>query len=94
MKKIAITLVWAVLMFGCATEKLNIKHKGMLTPEKVSKIDTGVTVMENVKAVFGEPNSRIVLKTGAENWFYKDFNLRTLYIEFRPDGVVKFYNFN
>jgi len=94
MKKIAITLVWAVLLFGCATDRLNIPNAGMLTPEKVSKIETGVTTKENVKAVFGEPYDRIVLKSGAENWFYKDFNLHTLYIEFGPDGIVKFFNFN
>jgi len=80
----------AIALAGCATERLNLPVDYAITPENTARIKKGVTTMEEVKTIFGKPMDRLVFPD-SESWFYKDFNLRPLQIEFDANGVVTDY---
>ncbi len=88
MKKTAIAVLLFLLMAGCSTKRLDIKHPAMITPEKVAQIKEGESRKEAVTAIFGTPQDIIRHRSGSESWFYKDFNLHSLYIDFNAEGVV------
>ena len=83
-------MVLVLVLAGCATERLNLPADYAITPEKIALITKGVTNMDEVKAIFGKPIDRLVFPEN-ESWFYKDFNLRPLQIEFDANGIVKDY---
>ncbi len=78
----------AVALAGCATPRLNLPVDNAITHEKTARIIKGVTTMDEIIAIFGKPMDRLVLPDH-EEWFYKDFNLRPLHIEFDANGIVK-----
>jgi len=83
-----IVIALAIILAGCATQRLNLPVDNAITLENRARIKKGVTTMEEVKAVFGKPMDRLVFPDN-EVWFYKDFNLRPLQIEFDANGIVK-----
>ena len=85
-----IVFALAIALAGCATKRLNLPVDYAVTPENTARIIKGVTTMEEVKAIFGKPMDRLVFPDN-EVWFYKDFNLRPLQIEFDKNGIVKDY---
>ena len=85
-----IIFMLAVALAGCATERLNLRLDNGVTPEKIAQIKKGTTTMDEVKAIFGKPMDRLVFPEN-ESWFYKDFNLNPLQIEFDANGIVKDY---
>ncbi|MFQ5432962.1 MAG: hypothetical protein ACE5EN_10710, partial [Nitrospinota bacterium] len=87
MKRLIIFML-AIALTGCATQRLNLPVDNAITHEKTARIKIGVTTMEEVKAIFGKPMDRLVFPD-SESWFYKDFNLRPLQIEFDANGIVK-----
>ena len=89
MKRLTV-LALVVLLAGCATQRLNLPSQNLVTAKKVAQIKKGVTTKLDVEAIFGAPYDRIVFPH-SETWFYKDFNLKPLHIEFDANGVVKDY---
>ena len=85
-----IVIALAVILAGCATERLNLPVNYAITPENTGQIKKGVTTMDEVQAIFGKPLDRLVFPE-TESWFYKDFNLRPLQINFDVNGIVKNY---
>ena len=85
-----IIFMLAIVLAGCATERLNLPVDYAITPEKTAQIKKGVTTMDEVKAIFGKPIDRLVFPEN-ESWFYKDFNLRPLQVDFDANGIVKDY---
>jgi outer membrane protein assembly factor BamE (lipoprotein component of BamABCDE complex) len=85
-----IVIALAIVLAGCATERLNLPVDYAITPEKTAQIKKGATTMDEIKAVFGEPTDRLVFPEN-ESWFYKDFNLMPLQIDFDENGIVKNY---
>ena len=85
-----IIFMLALILAGCATQRLNLPVDYAITQEKTALIKKGVTTMDEVKTLFGKPIDRLVFPEN-ESWFYKDFNLRPLQIEFDANGVVKDY---
>ncbi len=86
-------VVALVALAACSTERLNLKLDDAVSKEKVSQIRKGATTKSQVESIFGEPIDRLILPDG-ESFFYKDFNLRTLHVEFDKNGVVKDYVYN
>ncbi|MBI5178014.1 MAG: outer membrane protein assembly factor BamE [Nitrospinae bacterium] len=91
-KKLFVLALLAALS-ACSTERLNIKADTNITKEKAARITKGKTTKAQVEAVFGEPMDRVLLPEG-ERYFYKDFNLRPLYVEFDKNGVVTNYEYD
>ena len=89
MKRLIVIAV-VVMLAGCATQRLSLPTENVVTAEKVAQIKKGATTKVEVQAIFGVPYDRIVFPD-SETWFYKDFNLKPLHIEFDVNGVVKGY---
>lgn len=89
MKRFIVIALFLVLA-GCATQRLNLPTENVVTAEKVAQIKKGTTTKVEVEALFGVPYDRIVFPD-SETWFYKDFNLKPLHIEFDINGIVKNY---
>jgi outer membrane protein assembly factor BamE (lipoprotein component of BamABCDE complex) len=85
-----VMLALMVSLAGCSTERLNLPVADAVSREKTAKIIKGVTTKEEVEAIFGKPLDRLIFPYG-EKWFYKDFNLNPIHIEFDEIGVVKDY---
>ena len=85
--KSLIVLALVAALAGCVTERLNLPAKNVVTAKKVAQIKKGATTKVEVQAIFGAPYDRIVFPD-SETWFYKDFNLMPLRIEFDANGVV------
>jgi len=82
-----------VALAACRSERLHFPAKDAVTSQKASFIKKGITSKEDVKKILGLPLDRLLFPDGAETWFYKDFNLETIYIEFDAGGMVtKFIN--
>lgn len=85
-----IVIAFALALAGCATQRLNLPAQNVITAEKVAQIKKGATTKAEVRTIFGAPYDRLVFPD-SETWFYKDFNLKPLHIEFDANGVVKNY---
>lgn len=90
MKKTAFVILAFLMTASCTTTRLNLDHSSRITEEKLSKIEIGVSSKEDIESIFGPPMDKLEIKT-KEAWFYKDFNLRPLLIEFDEIGRVKTY---
>jgi pyruvate/2-oxoglutarate dehydrogenase complex dihydrolipoamide dehydrogenase (E3) component len=77
-------------LFSCSTQYLEISHKDNITAEKLEHLKKGVATKAEIESAFGEPIDR-VLVTDGERYFYKDFNLRSVYLEFDKRGVLVDY---
>jgi len=88
-KKI-ILLSALLLTAACATPRLNIQAGDTLSAQKIGSIKVGETTMQQVLETFGQPMDRLLFASG-ESFYYRDFNLRSLYIEFNGSGVVSSY---
>lgn len=83
-----IVIALVLVLAGCATERLNLPVDYAITPEKIGQIKKGTTTIDEIKAIFGKPTDRLVFPEN-ESWFYKDFNLRPLQVDFDTNGIVK-----
>jgi len=75
---------------SCSTAHLDISRKDNITAEKLWGLRRGATTKAEVESAFGPPLDKVVVKNG-EKYFYKDFNLRAVYMEFDKEGVLVEY---
>ncbi|MBI3582102.1 MAG: hypothetical protein HY098_08550 [Nitrospinae bacterium] len=75
---------------SCSTPRIDISRKDNITAEKLWGLRRGATTKTEVESAFGEPLDKVVVKNG-EKYFYKDFNLRVVYMEFDKEGVLADY---
>jgi len=92
MAKKLFIVAFVVALSACTTERLNLKADTNITKEKVAQIKKKATTKAQVETTFGEPLDRVILPDG-ERYFYKDFNLMPLYVEFDKNGVVNDYEY-
>ena len=78
-----------LLFIGCGGG-INLIKTDLLKPEKVRLIKVKVTTKEEIINIFGEPLN-IIDVDEKEQYFYKDENLKSLWIEFDKDGKVYDY---
>ena len=93
MKNIAIVFLLAVMMVSCATPSLNVQTSTTITPEKISKVKKGATTRQDLKEMFGEPETKITTSEGPA-YFYKDVNLNSLWVQFNDSWVVTDYEWS
>lgn len=79
-----------IMLAACASERLNIKVSDAITEEKIALINTGVFTKKDVIKTFGQPLNRLTMEKG-ETFFYKDFNLKSVWIQFDQAGFVTGY---
>ena len=89
MKNIVIIIFIMLLFIGCGGG-INLIKTDLLKPEKVRLIKVKVTTKEEIINIFGEPLN-ILDVDEKEQYFYKDENLKSLWIEFDKDGKVYDY---
>ncbi|OGV99293.1 MAG: hypothetical protein A3I04_01705 [Nitrospinae bacterium RIFCSPLOWO2_02_FULL_39_110] len=89
MKNIVILLFIIFFFLGCGGGIKLIKTD-LLKSEKVYLIKKKVTTKEEIIKIFGEPLN-ILNADEREQFFYKDENLKSLWIEFDKDGKVYDY---
>jgi len=89
MKNIVIIIFIMLLFIGCGGG-INLIKTDLLKPEKVRLIKVKVTTKEEIINIFGEPLN-IIDVDEKEQYFYKDENLKSLWIEFDKDGKVYDY---
>ena len=89
MKNIVIIIFVMLLFIGCGGG-INLIKTDLLKPEKVRLIKVKVTTKEEIINIFGEPLN-ILDVDEKEQYFYKDENLKSLWIEFDKDGKVYDY---
>ena len=89
MKNIVIKIFIMLLFIGCGGG-INLIKTDLLKPEKVRLIKVKVTTKEEIINIFGEPLN-IIDVDEKEQYFYKDENLKSLWIEFDKDGKVYDY---
>ncbi|MBI4378372.1 MAG: hypothetical protein HY578_04660 [Nitrospinae bacterium] len=89
MKNGIILLLIIFFFIGCGGGTEFIKTD-LLKTEKVHNIKIKVTTKDEIIKIFGEPINKLNVK-GKEQFFYKDENLKSLWIEFDKDGKV--YNY-
>jgi len=89
MKNIVIIIFVMLLFVGCGGG-INLIKTDLLKPEKVRLIKIKVTTKEEIINIFGEPLN-ILDVDEKEQYFYKDENLKSLWIEFDKDGKVYDY---
>lgn len=79
----------AIFLFGTGcTKELKFVRSTMLTPEKVSRVQVGSTTKEQVLSMFGKPESTLKLERERESLFFKDGNLKSLWVLFDKHGIV------
>ena len=86
MKNIVIIIFIMLLFIGCGGG-INLIKTDLLKPEKVRLIKVKVTTKEEIINIFGEPLN-IIDVDEKEQYFYKDENLKSLWIEFDKNGKV------
>jgi len=91
MKNLIILFLF-VLFIGCGGG-IEIIKTDLLKPEKVNIIKINVTTKEDILKIFGEPVNMLNVDE-KEQFFYKDENLKSLWIEFDKDGKVYDYIFS
>ena len=89
MKNIVIIIFVMLLFVGCGGG-INLIKTDLLKPEKVHLIKIKVTTKEEIINIYGEPLN-ILDVDEKEQYFYKDENLKSLWIEFDKDGKVYDY---
>lgn len=77
----------ATALVSCSTQYMELGHKDNLTMDKIATLKKGSTTKPEVESVFGEPTDMILTANG-EKYFYKDFNLRSVYMEFDKNGLL------
>lgn len=75
---------------SCYTSHLDISRKDNITADKLWDLKRGATTKAEVETAFGAPLDKVVVKNG-EKYFYKDFNLHSVYMEFDKEGVLVDY---
>lgn len=92
MKKFLLCLLLSVLV-GCAT------YGKPITDDAISSIKIGETTAETVRAMFGEPISKVTMADGSVSytWGYYDANMltnrqesRAITVEFKEGVVVNY----
>jgi outer membrane protein assembly factor BamE (lipoprotein component of BamABCDE complex) len=80
---------------GCAISGVGLAQ-GRVTPADVAKIVPGKTTKTEVREILGAPARAHQLRAEqGENWEYPyrgDFERRTFWVEFNPDGTVRSTN--
>lgn len=87
--KNGIILLLILFFTGCVSGKELIKTD-LLKPEKIHLIKIKVTSKEEIINIFGEPVNRLNADE-KEQFFYKDENLKSLWIEFDKEEKVHDY---
>jgi len=87
---LAFSYMLSVMLMGCATERLNLHEKSVISDSKILKIKKGRTTKDEIKNIFGEPFD-VVKLNGKEGWFYKDINLKPLYLQFDDSNTVTYF---
>ncbi|MDH5543233.1 MAG: outer membrane protein assembly factor BamE [Nitrospinota bacterium] len=90
---IAFSYMLSIMLMGCATDRLALHEKAAISDSKILKIQKGRSTREEIRGIFGEPFDTVTLN-GKESWFYKDINLKPLYLEFDKNGVVSDFESN
>ncbi|GMT43088.1 MAG: hypothetical protein IEMM0002_1499 [bacterium] len=91
-KRFIVYAMAAVFLAACAPERLYIPVKDAITVEQLAAIKKGTTHKDDIEKIFGTPLDKLVFPNGRETWFYKDFNMKPLWIEFDAGGMVKKFN--
>lgn len=89
MKNRGILLFIMLLFIGCGGG-MEIIKTDLLKTEKVNLIKVNVTTKEEILKIFGEPINKLNVDE-KEQFFYKDENLKSLWIEFDKEGKVYDY---
>jgi hypothetical protein len=89
MKNIVILLLIMFFFIGCGGG-IEIIKTDLLKPEKVNIIKINATTKEEILKIFGEPINKLNADE-KEQFFYKDENLKSLWIGFDKDGKVYDY---
>ncbi|MEK6589059.1 MAG: hypothetical protein AABZ11_00095 [Nitrospinota bacterium] len=85
-----IRMLLLILFLASCGGGIELVKTDLLKPEKVHNIKIKVTTKDEIIKIFGEPINKLNVK-GKEQFFYKDENLKSLWIEFDTDGKV--YNY-
>lgn len=87
--RIALLVILLSFLTGCGVG-INLIKTDLLKSENVRLIKIKVTTKEEIINIFGEPIN--ILNAGEkEQYFYKDENLKSLWIEFDKNGKVYDY---
>lgn len=87
--RIVLLVILLSFVIGCGGG-INLIKTDFLKSENVRLIKIKVTTKEEIINIFGEPIN--ILNVGEkEQYFYKDENLKSLWIEFNKDGKVYDY---
>ena len=87
--RIALLVILLSFLMGCGGG-INLIKTDSLKSENVRLIKIKVTTKEEIINIFGEPID--ILNAGEkEQFFYKDANLKSLWIEFDKNGKVYDY---
>ncbi len=87
--RIALLVILLSFLMGCGGG-IGLIKTDLLKPEKVRLIKIRVTTKDEIIKIFGEPIN-ILNGEDKEQFFYKDENLKSLWIEFDKDGKVYDY---
>lgn len=74
-------------LVSCGSERSQILYGGMLTETKVKKLQKEKTTSVEVVRMLGKPQNITSLENGFI-YFYKDLNLRALWLRFNEDGIL------
>lgn len=87
--RIVLLVILLSFVIGCGGG-INLIKTDLLKSENVRLIKIKVTTKEEIINIFGEPIN--ILNVGEkEQYFYKDENLKSLWIEFDKNGKVYDY---
>lgn len=84
----ACVLASSFFLFSCASEFFDISHPSQVTEKKVASLKKRKTSKTEVEKMFGEPFDKVIVADG-ERYFYKDFNLRSVFLVFDKSGVLQ-----
>ena len=87
--RIVLLVILLFFVIGCGGG-INLIKTDLLKSENIRLIKIKVTTKEEIINIFGEPIN--ILNVGEkEQYFYKDENLKSLWIEFDKNGKVYDY---
>lgn len=92
-KRMLVITAAAALLAACSVDRLNIAAPNVLSKKKAVQLVVGKTTKAETEELLGKPLDVLVID-GVERYFYKDFNLRALRIEFDKNGVVSSYKYS
>ena len=90
-KAIGVLCIW-IFFSGCAKE-LAFVNSDQFNEEKMRTIEKGVTLKKDLIEMFGKPENTISLEN-KETLFYKDNNLKSLWIELDENDLVRDFVFS